>query len=113
MAMVSVACKLPNGVLVGSTPVRGYAKHVEERLHGGIVPTDLTTSPYVGGYAITDGVDEAEWDAWSKSRGDLDIIAKQLVFAERDPVECRLRARRLARSVSRHAPQAVPVVGPK
>ena len=94
--------------MVGDTPVTGYAKLAEERLRSASSgrQVDLTTAPYVGGYAITDGVDEGEWERWSRGRGDLDIITKQLVFAERDPVECRLRARRLARKSERVAPQA-------
>lgn len=80
MAMIAVACKLPNGLhldlkdstggLVRRVTLRGTA-YAQEKGPPGPIP---------GGYMITQ-VDEDFWNEWYKRHQSMEIITKKLVFA--------------------------------
>ena len=68
MAKISVACKLPNG-------------YVAE--HGGVsVEFAGANSPgAIGGFGITQGVDEAWFNAWWTANIDTPLVKNEIIFA--------------------------------
>lgn len=98
MGTVSVACKLPNGLILrvfGMTeryePVMGGgSRKVEEAAQVGEAVTikgyaapfgkDPKT-PVAGGYAITTGVDADLWDRWLAQNAEHPAVKAGLIFA--------------------------------
>ena len=95
---VTVACKLPNGMILQHwrmqafrDPVLGgghreVQRAVEDgapvKVHGptvpfGIVPRFLI----VGGYALTTGISKDFWDKWRSQNKDHDSVVNRLIFA--------------------------------
>lgn len=97
-AKVTVACKMPNGLLLRvfamethSEPVMGggvrEAKSARQiggtvKLNGNAVPFGKRPDhPIVAGYALTHGIDKEFFDKWLEQNRDSDIVKNSLVFA--------------------------------
>ena len=81
--MVTVACKVPNGIFIQGIPVHGYAYDKSEP-----PPQNI-----VGGYALTSGVDADAWAKWLHENADSDLVRKELIFADADERQVRAKAR--------------------
>jgi hypothetical protein len=103
---VTVACKLPNGLILrnfamedADEPVLGGGTRVVKRakqlpgqvvIKGNAVPFGVVPQHQISsGFALTDGVDKAFWDKWIKDNQDLDAVRNGLIYAspKRDFVE--------------------------
>ena len=68
MALISVGCKLPNGL------------HLD---HGGkrVTLNGSNASVVIGGHGITEGIDESFFEAWLKAHEDFQPVKSGLIFA--------------------------------
>lgn len=80
--MVSVGCKLPNGLLCELGKV-GDNDYTVVRLKGS------NDALVVGGFGITENVSESFWTAWVKKHRAMAFIRNQLVFAMPDAASAR------------------------
>jgi hypothetical protein len=97
-AKVTVACKLPHGLILRvfgfdtrSEPVMGggskevkVARQIGESvtLNGNAVPFGKAPEhPIIGGYALTHGVDKELFDKWLEQNRDSDLVRNRLIFA--------------------------------
>lgn len=97
-AKVTVACKLPHGLILrvfeartapelvhggGSRTVRTFWPTGESvRLNGNTTPYGVApTWPIVGGYGLTQGVSKDLWDAWLEQNKGSAVVKGELVFA--------------------------------
>lgn len=97
-AKVTVACKLPNGILLRvfdwierDIPVMGGGvKTVRESMpmgepvmiRGNATPHgEVPTMLLAGGYALTPNVDKETWLAWLKQNEGSDLVKQRLIFA--------------------------------
>lgn len=80
--MVSVGCKLPNGLLCELGKV-GDNDYTVVRLKGS------NDALVVGGFGITENVSESFWNAWVKKHRGMAFIRNQLVFAMPDAASAR------------------------
>lgn len=95
---VTVACKIPNGLILRvfnqeeyDEPVLGGGVRKAKRavqvgnpvkIDGPAVPFGMQpNSPISGGYALTAGVDADIWTKWLEQNADLDAVKNKLVFA--------------------------------
>lgn len=99
---VTVACKLPNGLILQlsyaedvSEPVMGGGVKVSKRyrkggqqvtLHPARVPFgEIPEYKVIGGYSITEGVDAQFFAEWLNQNEDSELVKNKLIFAyERD-----------------------------
>lgn len=99
---VTVACKLPNGLLLrvfdmvpGFEPVLGggtreikVARQKGEpvKINGNAVPFGMPPAyTIIGGYALTPNVDAAFWAEWLKHNADSDVVKSGLIHAHATP----------------------------
>jgi hypothetical protein len=75
-AMVTVGCKLPNGLICEMGKV-GDENHTVVRLNG------ANSARVIGGYGLTQ-VSAEFWGAWVKKHKGLEFVRKGLVFAHGD-----------------------------
>lgn len=68
MATVTVACKLPNGIILEHGKTRAELK-------------GANTSELVNGFGLT-AVDSAFWDAWTAAHADFPALKNGLIFAQ-------------------------------
>lgn len=113
---VTVACKLPAGVVLR---VFEMIDHTEPVLGGGVRATKLsretsrvtikgTAVPFgkappgegLGGYALTYGVDAALWEAWYHANQNSDLVRNKLIFAHEDSDKVSGAAKDLAENES-------------
>lgn len=95
---VTVACKLPNGLLLrvfqmvdSNEPVMGggwrdvkRAEPFGEQVHikGYALPANMQgIGLHVGGYALTPNVDADFWELWLNQNRDADYVRNGLIFA--------------------------------
>lgn len=107
---VSVACKMPSGLILRlfrmedySEPVMGggtrtsqRAVQVDEpvRIHGVAVPFGrFPRTPIIGGYAITPNVDAEFFAEWLKQNAEHDVVKNNLIFTHDKPDFVEKRAR--------------------
>lgn len=95
---VTVACKMPNGLILRAfemverdEPVMGggykTVKYASQR--GEAVTINGPAAPFgappkvttAGGYALTSNVDASFWDAWLAQNAELDAVRNGLIFA--------------------------------
>ncbi len=98
MATVTVACKVPNGLILRvfdmvdrDVPVLGGGvKTVKEaqvrgssiKVLGPAAPFgQLPRAPIAGGYALTHGVDQAFFTEWLKQNAESELVKNGLIFA--------------------------------
>lgn len=99
---VTVACKLPNGLILR---VFQMVEHTEPVMGGGnkkvkvarqegksvtirgcAVPFGATPSaPIIGGYALTSNVDADFFALWMKQNADSELVQNKLIFAHEKP----------------------------
>lgn len=84
-ARISIGCKLPNGIMLqmGIPDTEGYR---EIKLKG------ANEATVVGGFGITENVDEALFDAWYASHKTLPWAKQGLVFKAKNRAEAEARA---------------------
>jgi len=75
-ALVSVACKLPHGLNLGSGVL--LAGTAYDRGSGQKAPE------LFGGFRITDNIPRKAWDAWMKINREASMVRSGLVFADAD-----------------------------
>lgn len=132
MATVTVACKIPQGMLCRIHEKRkitevslGGPRTVEQYFatdhqfvvngpaHGQIEgPRHLT----VAGYALTYGVPKDLWDAWYEQNLQLDAVQRNLIFAYDSPDMAKDAAkehRKLKTGLERLNPHALPQLDPR
>lgn len=95
---VTVACKIPNGLLLRvfeqvehSEPVMGGGTQIVKRAvqKGPLVKVSGPAVPFgkapafhlAGGYALTPGIDKEFFDKWWEQNADLDAVRNRLIFA--------------------------------
>lgn len=94
---VTVACKLPNGLILRTfdmvkttEPAPGGTRDFEiaRPREGQVFINGSRTPPgvqvdhaHVGGYALTTGVDAAFFELWMKQNAESDIVRNKLIFA--------------------------------
>lgn len=95
---VTIACKLPNGILLrlfnmteraeqvlggGSRKVKQAAQtdHPPVKIKGCAAPFGVAIQTF-GGYALTPGVSKEFWDEWCKQNHDSDLLKNNLLFAQ-------------------------------
>ena len=98
MAVVSVGCKLPHGLVLRvfnmverDVPVMGGGsrteKIAEQRAETAIIhgwahaQNAAPNCTIIGGYAITDGIDKGLWDLWLSQNQKSDMVKNGLIFA--------------------------------
>jgi hypothetical protein len=84
MATVSVACKIPNGLIIrhGGKEAVLNGPNVSITKDNNWMPLAHLTP---GGYGLTHEVDEALWQGFSTEYKDSDFIKNGLVFASAKP----------------------------
>jgi hypothetical protein len=104
MGTVTVACKLPNGVILelkgkGRVTVRGNAVEAlpptvpgERRRSVQPLAPALIVS---GGYALTPDVDEDFWNAWVETYAGLEIVEKGIIYALPRAADARAKSREM------------------
>lgn len=111
---VSVACKLPNGLILQCDhmvehrePVMGggfkevqQARRLEETyvIAGAAVDIDKIKAGniehlIIGGYAITPGIPKEFWDRWLDQHKEMEIVRKSMIFAHTSDNSVRDQAR--------------------
>lgn len=110
MPNVTVACKIPNGVVLEVTHPRelaggGWAtplpewkaKHIGKRVTVGGPKFEWGTPKFdeETGYILTD-VDEDFWNAWMKANSGLTMVEKKFIFASVKSQDARAQSRELA-----------------
>lgn len=80
MALVTVGCKLPNGIVMELGEKRQVLK-------------GANSSNIVGGHGITEGVDKEFFDAWAAKNKDLSFIKGGFVFAHEKPANAAAEAK--------------------
>lgn len=116
-AKVTVACKLPHGLVLrlfrmeeeaelvmgGGTRMRKVARPTGEQvvLHGNAVPFGtIPMHRIIGGYALTEGVDKDFFDAWLEQNKSAAYVRNGLVFAYEKAEATEGRARENASRLS-------------
>ena len=100
---VSIACKLPNGIVLelpGHPRVYIKGSAVEIGLPSERRTTqDLSVPPLLvpGGFALTPDVDADFWRAWSTAYAGMEVLQKGLLFAMPKPQDARAKAREMAK----------------
>jgi hypothetical protein len=88
MATITVGCKLPNGLdmRIGDTIVslKGFMRGAN----------------IIGGYGITENVDEAFFDEWLKRHAHLKVVQDVLVFKQPNIKEAAAQAKDTAKKKS-------------
>lgn len=74
MPTVTVACKLPHGIVAHLGETRVTFK-------------GANSSIIAGGYGMTHGVDASFFEGWLKANALLPFVAKEMVFAMESPVD--------------------------
>ncbi len=87
-AMVTVGCKLPNGLICEMGKV-GDEDHTVVRLNGS------NSARVIGGYGLT-AVSKDFWDAWVRKHRGLEFVRKGLVFAHGDEASASDHAKDVA-----------------
>lgn len=100
-ATVSVGCKLPGGLLLEKP------NGDKVRLRGS------NTSNVIGGYGITEGIDEAWFTAWLKDNARFEPVSAGLIFAQSTTARAQDQARDLAGVKSGFEPVDPDNPGPK
>jgi hypothetical protein len=100
MGTVTVACKIPNGLVLNAN---GQTVTIAGPIRA--VP-GTPAKPYPGGYELTPGVDADLWTAWSREHSDSDALKNGLIFAEPNVGTAAAKAKRLARTRSGFMPSA-------
>jgi hypothetical protein len=116
---VSVACKLPSGIILRGfnkvsqqVPVLGMPDKFETREHfvpnghqavikgNAFSPMTGPRGQMSGGYALTHGVDADLWNSWLQANADSDMVKNKLVFAheKRDSVADKAKGMRTVKS---------------
>lgn len=113
---VTVACKLPNGVILrgfnfemrAEQVMGGGTRDVKVAVDGGqrVVINGMATAPnsqrldmagaqvsIVSGFALTHGVDADLWENWLSMNKDSDMVRNGLIFAQGKPLDARSQAR--------------------
>ena len=85
MSTVTVGCKLPNGVIMEMGTL-GTPEYRRVTLKG------ANSATVVGGYGLTEHVDEALFDAWVKKNSWLEFIKQGLVFKQARADDARAQA---------------------
>jgi ABC-type sugar transport system substrate-binding protein len=98
---MSVGCKLPSGLIIQKT------EHEQVLLKG------ANASLVIGGYGITEDVDEAWFTNWLKANADYDPVRQGLVFAQSTTVRAQDQARAQASVKSGFEPMDPENPGPK
>lgn len=80
-AMVTVGCKLPNGLIMELGKV-GDDDYQTVRLNGG------NDANIIGGYGLT-AVSKSFWDAWMKRNHKLGFVKRAMVFVHGDIASAR------------------------
>lgn len=95
---VTVACKMPNGLLLRLFNMEPYFENVlgggkrettKARQIGQTVKINGTATPFgsapacliVGGFAMTPGIDREFFDRWLEQNADSDVVKNGLIFA--------------------------------
>jgi hypothetical protein len=87
MSVVTVACKLPNGLILELDGVR--VELAGPAVAWGVPPRD------VGGYALTHGVDADFFVRWMSVYKDYTPVKRGLIFACAKPQDAEARAREM------------------
>lgn len=120
-AKVTVACKLPHGIIL-----RGFLEREERELvmgggvretkvfrptgerqvvHGSVLPFGAVPPyPIVGGYALTENVSKDLWDSWVAVNKDAEIVKRRLIFAYENPNKASDEARSNVKELSGFEP---------
>ena len=77
---ITVGCKLPNGLLLD---VGGKTVTLNGFMKG---------SNIIGGYGITENVDEELFDAWMLANKEMSVVKKGLIFKQKNPKEAAAQA---------------------
>lgn len=108
-AKVTIACKMPSGLILRlfkmeeyAEPVMGGGSRTSKRavqvgpsvtLNGTATPPGYTPRFLIsGGYALTSNVDKDFWEEWLKQNHDLEVVTNNLVFAASDQQHAQDRA---------------------
>jgi len=67
--LVTVGCKLPNGLLID---VGGKVTHIK----------GANSSNVIGGYGLTEGVDKDYFEKWLKEHANQPYVRDEMVFAQ-------------------------------
>lgn len=67
--VVTVGCKLPNGLLID---VGGKVTHI----------VGANASNVIGGYGLTEGVDKDYFEKWLKEHSDQPYVKEEMIFAQ-------------------------------
>ena len=119
--VVTVACKLPNGIVLQlqeeyarDENVMGAIKPVKYHRFGGkkvvlkgaAFPADRGPigTTIAGGFALTHGVDADFFEKWMKQNADNDAVQKGLVFAAAKPAEAESQAKEFKDELSGFEP---------
>jgi hypothetical protein len=111
MALISVGCKLPQGLIIelGYKIVPGGVERGPDyqqiqlagaNQHSTIVGTLRSPSPRDLRPGITNNVDEALFDAWMKAHANTNIVKNGLVFKAKNAGEATAKAADIAQKPS-------------
>lgn len=80
MPNITVGCKLPNGLILQlndkTVSLNGFMK-----------------GRAIGGYGLTEGVDEAFFNEWIKSHSDMLVVKNELIFKQKNLKEAKSQAK--------------------
>lgn len=96
----AVVCKLPQGIALGSTTIRGTA--VERN------PAVPRPDYLIYGYALTEDVPDQVWEPWISANAKSLLVLNHMIFGSKDLMEARRFAYQhlsASRGMSHGAPQ--------
>jgi hypothetical protein len=80
MALVTVGCKLPNGIILELGDKR-------------VTLNGINSTEIIGGHGITDGVDKEFMDTWLARNKDLSTVKRGFIFCHEKANDTRAEAK--------------------
>lgn len=102
MVMVTVACKIPNGIHIGDIVIHGPKAHIQ---------SDASPPPStVGGFVFNHGIDQAIWDRWFQANQNSDMVKNGMIYADENENVVRQKALGISPGNSGLIPDAMAMI---
>jgi hypothetical protein len=85
MKTCTIGCKLPNGLII-EIGKPGDPNYRQQKLNG------KNSALVIGGYGLTENVDEALFDAWAEKNKLLSFMRQGLIFKQKNTDEAKAQA---------------------